>query len=228
MAILIAMEDFMAEKKKGKKLKVVLLVLGVIVVICIIANVTGGSDGSETAKSAEPAAPSSETSPVKNTSAKSYKAGMYKVGSELPAGEYIFEGTSTAAYYAVSSDSSGELESIIVNDTLNKGNFSYIIVKDGDYLKTERGRLVPAADLNIQPKSLDNIPPSTYKVGKDIPAGEYKLTANNDSAYWERSSNPRDSIDGIIANDIISDTAYVTVKAGEYFKILGATGQKAN
>jgi hypothetical protein len=38
--------------------------------------------------------------------------------------------------------------------------------------------------------------------------------------------NPRDSVDGIIANDMLSESAYVTVREGEYFKIIGAKGQK--
>jgi hypothetical protein len=47
-------------------------------------------------------------------------------------------------------------------------------------------------------------------------------------AYWERSRNPRSSIDGIIANDALSESAYVTVQDGEYFKVTGAHGQKVD
>jgi hypothetical protein len=65
-------------------------------------------------------------------------------------------------------------------------------------------------------------------IGKDIPTGEYKITLTSEIAYWERSRNPRDSIDSIIANDTLTDTAYVTVRDGEYFKITGAKGQKVN
>jgi hypothetical protein len=87
--------------------------------------------------------------------------------------------------------------------------------------------LLQRAELTLQPK-LDDIPPSTYKIGKDLPAGEYKLTPTSDTAYWERNSNPRDSVDGIIANDMLSESAYVTVREGEYFKIIGAKGQKVD
>jgi hypothetical protein len=221
-------------KKKHPVLKIVLIVFGVIIVISIISNIASGGDSSSgsnppvaantSAEGGEPAtAPQEKKSPVQYI-----KAGMYKVGSELPAGEYIIEGTGGAAYYQVSSDSSGELDSIIVNDILDKGVYAYIIVQDGDYLKLERSRMIDAVNLAITPKKLDDIPPSTYKIGKDLPAGEYKLTPTSEAAYWERSRNPRDSIDGIIANDILTEPAYVTVRDGEYFKITGAQGQKVN
>jgi hypothetical protein len=221
-------------KKKHSVLKTVLIVFGAIIVISVIANIAGGGHDSNSVSEniastainveSEEVAPTSE----KKSSPKYIKAGMYKVGSELPAGEYIIEATGTPAYYQVSSDSSGEFDSIIVNDTFDKGVYAYIIVEDGDYLKVERGRIVASADLTITPNKLDDIPPSTYKVGKDIPAGEYKLTPTSEAAYWERNSNPRDSLYGIIANDMLTESAYVTVRDGEYFKMTGVRGQKVD
>jgi hypothetical protein len=216
-------------KKKHPVLKIVLIVFGAIIVISIIANIASGGDSGSSPETPAVvnANPEREPAPQKQRSVQYIKAGMYKVGSELPAGEYIIEATGTPAYYQVSSDSSGEFDSIIVNDTFDKGVYAYILVQEGDYLKVERGRTIAASKLTLQPK-LDDIPPSTYKVGKDIPAGEYKLTPTSEMAYWERSRNPRDSINGIIANDVLTETAYVTVRDGEYFKITGAKGQKVN
>ncbi|MDR2815167.1 MAG: hypothetical protein LBB62_00460 [Proteiniphilum sp.] len=221
-------------KKKRPVLKIVLIVLGAIVIIAVITNIAGGGDSSSSPETTVAtttnvesgevvAAP--EAPPEKKSSPQYVKAGMYKVGSELPAGEYIIEATGDMAYYQVSSDSSGEIDSIIVNDTFNKGVFAYIILQDGDYIKIDRGRMIAAPELTLQPK-LDAIPPSTYKVGKDIPAGEYKLTPTDEIAYWERNKNPRDSINGIIANDVVTESVYVTIRDGEYFKITGVQGQK--
>jgi hypothetical protein len=221
-------------QKKRSKLKTILIVLGVIIVIAVIANIGGGggsNSGSEPPVAANTSAEGGEPAvvPQEKTSSVQYiKAGMYKVGSELPAGEYIVESTGTLAYYQISSDSSGELDSIIVNDTLGRGAYAYIIVQDGDYLKIESSRMINATNLTITPKDMSDIPPSTYKVGKDLPAGEYKLTPTDEMAYWERSRNPRSSIDGIIANDVLTESAYVTVRDGEYFKITGAQGQKVD
>jgi hypothetical protein len=220
-------------KKKHPVLKVILIVFGVIIVISVIAGIAGGggSDSdSGTPVVATTGAESGETAaaPQRNNPPQYIKAGMYKIGSELPEGEYIIESTGTIAYYQISSDSSGEFDSIIVNDNLGRGVYAYIIVQDGDYLKIESSRMIDATNLTITPKDLSDIPPSTYKVGKDLPAGEYKLTPTGDMAYWERSRNPRSSIDGIIANDMLSESAYVTVRDGEYFKITGARGQKVD
>jgi hypothetical protein len=210
-------------KKKHPVLKIVLIVIGVIIVISVIAGIAGGGSDSGSANT--------NTGSGETTTANSdqyINAGMYKIGSELPAGEYIIESTGSIGYFQISSDSSGELDSIIVNDTLEKGAYAYVIVQDGDYLTITSGRMIDAVNLTITPKDMGDIPPSTYKVGKDIPAGEYKLTPTGEVAYWERNRNPRSSIDGIIANDMLSESAYVTVQDGEYFKITGARGQKAD
>jgi hypothetical protein len=219
--------------KKRHPLKIVLIAFVAVIGIAIISNIAGGGSdnssgsGTTTTVSTPASAESGEitAAPEKKSPEQYIKAGMYKVGSELPAGEYIIEATGSMAYYEVSSDSSGEFESIIVNDTFEKGVFGYIILQDGDYIKITQGRMIAASALVLQPK-LDAIPPSTYKIGKDIPAGEYKLTPTSEMAYWERSKNPRDSINAIIANDVLTESAYVTVHNGEYFKIVGVQGQK--
>jgi hypothetical protein len=220
-------------KKKRPVWKIVLIVLGVIIVISVIASIAdGGSSDSNSGipVSATTEAETGETAavPQRNNPPQYIKAGMYKIGSELPAGEYIIESTGSMGYYQISSDSSGELDSIIVNDTLERGAYAYIIVQDGDYLQIQSGRMISAATFTITPKNLSDIPPSAYKVGKDIPAGEYKITPTDEMGYWERSRNPRSSIDGIIANDMLTESAYVTIREGEYFKITGARGQKVN
>ena len=63
-----------------------------------------------------------------------------------------------------------------------------------------------------------------YLVGRDIPAGTYKLTADNESGYWERLSDASGSFDAIIANDFFTGNSFVTVNNGEYLKIEYCTG----
>ncbi|MBQ8033037.1 MAG: hypothetical protein IJ266_03690 [Elusimicrobiaceae bacterium] len=64
-----------------------------------------------------------------------------------------------------------------------------------------------------------------YLVGKDIPAGTYLLTCNDPKwgAYWSRNSDATGEYGTIIANDNFETTSYVTVVAGEYFKLSRAT-----
>lgn len=64
-----------------------------------------------------------------------------------------------------------------------------------------------------------------YIVGKDIPAGLYKLVSESGSGYWERLKNASGSFDAIIANGFFDgNTSYVEVKDGEYFKLSMCTG----
>jgi len=189
-----------------------------IIVISIIAGIAGGSKDSETSSSS---VATTNSNGKTTTKASFIKPGMYKVGSEIEIGEYVVEATGSLGYFQISSDSSGEIESIIVNDTLNKGEFGYAIIQNGDYIKLQDCRMYLSSEKSIQPKDLNQIPSSTYKIGKDLPAGEYKLTVKRQPAYWERSKNPRDSVFGIIANDNIEDSAYVKVSDGEYFKLTG-------
>jgi hypothetical protein len=150
------------------------------------------------------------------------KSGMYKVGPDVRAGEYIVRADGDA-YFQIAKDSSGELDSIIANEILEDGQCSYIILMDGDYVTLQSCSMVLADGLVLE-TDINNIPPSMYKIGTDIPAGEYKLIPFGDG-YWERIKNLRDQIGGIIANDIFTDPVYVTVQEGEYFKIQNADAQ---
>jgi RNA polymerase subunit RPABC4/transcription elongation factor Spt4 len=205
--------------KKNKKplWKAVLIVVVVIIGVSIIANMGGGAKENDN----QPQVTTSSEKETATAKSNFIKAGMYKVGSEVASGEYVVEATGNPGYFQIASDSTGEFDSIIVNDNLNKGEFGYILIQDGDYVQLQNCRMYLSSEKMIQPADLEKIPSSTYKIGKDLPAGEYKLTIKRQPAYWERSKNPRDSVFGIIANDNIENSAYVKVSEGEYFKIQG-------
>lgn len=68
------------------------------------------------------------------------KSGTFQVGIDIPAGEYRLVQTGTVmAYYEVTSDSSGDLWSIVAND--NFENTAYVTVSDGQYLTLRRCRI---------------------------------------------------------------------------------------
>lgn len=60
----------------------------------------------------------------------------------------------------------------------------------------------------------------TYKVGDDIPVGEYLVFADG-SSYIESATDSTGEIDSIIFNENLMNGAhtYVTLNAGEYFKL---------
>ncbi|MEU2234316.1 hypothetical protein [Streptomyces vietnamensis] len=53
-----------------------------------------------------------------------------------------------------------------------------------------------------------------FEVGKDVKPGLYRSTGNKDAeCYWERAKNASGDTDGIIANDNVTGTSYVEIKA---------------
>lgn len=142
-----------------------------------------------------------------------YLEGMYKVGSDIPAGEYLFVITDTSGgYVCVSADSNKD--DIIENEIVELCWFA--TVEDGHYLEVRDCAFVHAefATLNINADGSFNS--GMYRVGIDIPAGEYKLTAEDDG-YWCIYKNSELPLD-IVSNDLFESSAYVTVKEGQYLK----------
>ena len=156
--------------------------------------------------------PTPEPTPKKTV----YKAGMYKVGADIGAGEYFLTSTGSG-YYSLNSDSSGSFDSILEND--NFKNSAYITVSDGQYLELSNCTMIAAGDAEPQKPVNGTYPSGMYKVGYEIPAGEYKLKPTSSSGYYARLSKASSSLDAIIANDNFSGEIYLTIKDGEYLKL---------
>lgn len=135
-----------------------------------------------------------------------YSADFYKVGVDIPAGEYVVYAESDHGYFCVSSDSNQS--DITFND-----NFSYnsiITIGDGEYLELSRCYAIPIEE---NPE-MDLSGSGMFKVGTHIPAGEYKLTATGTSGYY--CVYPDSRQDDILANDNFENQNYVTVSDGQY------------
>lgn len=140
-----------------------------------------------------------------------YEYGMNKVGTDIPAGEYVLYAQNRRGYFCVSSDSNQE--DIIFNE-----NFDYnsiISINDGEYLKMSHCYAIPISE------NPDVLTEGTgmFKVGLHIPAGEYKLEATDDRGYY--CIYPDSRQDDIIANDIFEGKTYVTVADGQYLVLSG-------
>lgn len=143
-----------------------------------------------------------------------YDANTYKVGTDIPAGEYYVKCTSSSCYFAISKDSSGN--SVIDNEIFYSHYF--VTLENGQYFELNRGKCTAVDNITID-VDLKNISVGLYRVGIDIPAGEYKLNATSDSggyfAVYNNSTAKRD----IRTNDNFKNSQYVTVYAGEYLKL---------
>lgn len=146
---------------------------------------------------------------------KKYNVGTYKVGRDMPAGEYVLYSTNKLAYFSINSDSSGSVYSIISND--NFDNTSIVKVYDGEYLELKR---CYAINIKYASKNKNYESGGMFKVGRDIAPGEYKLTSSGGMGYYEVSSDSRHSVYDIKSNDNFYGSAYVTVKKGDYLKLV--------
>lgn len=123
-------------------------------------------------------------------------------------------------------DTTGALESILYNDNV-QGN-SYVTINEGEYFKLQGGEMYPIAEaLSIIPE--DGLyKDGMYKVGQDIPAGEYKvkLTSAVGMGYLEVSTDSRHQLVSIVTNENVTADSYITVAEGQYLKIQGVEIQK--
>lgn len=200
-------------KKKG-----CLGCLGIIVVL-IVLGVIGASIGGDDKDSSTTTAKNEQKVTSQQPKVKTYKAGQYKVGADLPAGEYVAL-TKGDAYLEVAKDSTGNFDSIVVNDVFV--NRSIISVMDGQYLKLQNATLYAAKDApKVEPK--DGFWASgMYKVGVDIPAGEYKVISDGGGSYIEVSASSRHTFEDILSNDLFEGDKYITIKDGQYVKFFRA------
>lgn len=160
----------------------------------------------------------------KGTMDNPYNSGMYKVGSDLPAGEYMFMSTgSRRAYVCVSSDSNQD--DILENESFFGSYF--LTVADGQYLEINRGSFVEASNGIVSINSDGSFGDGMYRVGIDIPAGEYKIAANDsERGYWCIYNDTNIPLD-IEDNSIFEGSSYVTVHEGQYLVINRCTAATA-
>ncbi len=138
-----------------------------------------------------------------------YNQGTYKCPDEIPAGEYILISSSNRGYFSINADPMG-------NDIMDNDNFgpvSHIRIVSGTYLELRNCIAIPYSDeITFDIVDKDYIS-GTYKVGKDIPAGTYKLTAFS-GGYYCIQSKPQGSI---IKNDFFDEgSCYITLKKDQY------------
>lgn len=225
--------------KYNKFNKVARIILSVIFGLVFLIRITGdhttkqtaGKVAEETTKEdklvveekKEDKAVKEEKPVVEEKKDEKIKAGMYKVGTDIPAGEYIIVAKSNG-YVEISKDSAGTLESIIGNENVD-GNF-IVTVNDGEYLKVQRGDIYPF-DKAPKLEAKDGVyAAGMYKVGVHIPAGEYKVIPKGGAGYIEVRSSSSPGLESIISNDNLTAESYITIQDGQYIKVQRAELKK--
>lgn len=141
-----------------------------------------------------------------------YDKGAYKVGFDIPAGEYIIIPNFVTTYFNVK-DANNKL---LANGYVS-GSY-YITLDIGQYLMIDDGYAVPASKYNVAVYDYSMIYPGMYKVGTDIPVGEYYFFTTEDNGYYCLYDNSTTS-KKIISNDYFSVASYANAKVGDYLLV---------
>lgn len=200
-------------KKTGSKKKVVINIIIAVILVAIVATIVvftqrKHSDSAPAPQESTPATTEPAAAPVDRDA---YEEGTYQVGTDLPEGVYLIEGS---GYLSVSSDGSSSLDSVITN--ANYTNRTFIQVENGQYL-TFQGT-AKAVDKAEPYANTEVLTDGMYLAGKDFPAGEYTLTAEGD-AYVAIMTDAKGVIDSITSNFNFSNTETITVEDGQFLEL---------
>lgn len=164
-----------------------------------------------------------------------YTNGHFEVGKDIPAGVYVVVGKDGTL--TVRSTADLNADNIIFGDFWTLGMLPrfYLELEDGEFVDVSGKKIYPVANA---PKinSDEKISAGQYKVGVDIPAGEYKITPlQRDFVYFFVTKTPR-AIEAISSNitptsgDIVnagrlSDTAQAVVLDGQYLTLFNCEAE---
>jgi fibronectin type 3 domain-containing protein len=148
-----------------------------------------------------------------------YGTGMYKVGTDIPAGEYLLVATdvNNAFYFSSSQASDNEY---YWNGAGIPAPTLYATLTTGEYASFEYLKAYPIASAPKVGVNADGtFVPGQYKVGRDIPAGTYVIdlqgTTNYGDLYVEMNSYNQP--ESVVGWDSYRGRIYVTLALGQYF-----------
>ena len=155
----------------------------------------------------------------KVSNGKEIQSGTYKVGRDIPAGEYVVLAGEYYGYYECTSDTSGDLDSVIYNGVLFENETAYVTVNSGEYLKIEDAVMYKVSEApSIKPaNNLYNS--GQYKVGRDIPAGRYKVTDLGGGTIEVNTNSRHDMSDAVICETLYGEDMYIDVEDGQYIEL---------
>jgi hypothetical protein len=200
-------QDVESTKKRNwfKRHKLTSLILGIFLLIIIFSVAGGASKDNPTTTTSTSTTDTKQAEPIQPEKPKftATPAGTYKIGKDLAAGEYRLIADNGSGYISISKDSTGSFESIVTN--------AIVTVTSGQYFTINRANAYPidaSPDVNTKEQG-------TFKVGKDIQPGEYKI-ASDGSGYLEVTSDSTGSFGSIVTNNNFDADTYITVTNGQY------------
>ena len=156
--------------------------------------------------------------------AETYPPGNYKAGKDIPAGEYYIEGSGTLVQMQKSSK---DYKNYIKSDNYSK-NY-YVKLSEDDYIYFSSGVIMPVDVKKTKEISGYTLEENTmYKVGKDIPAGTYKIQSLHGKSGYFKAITPGDGEDVNQAeskgfNPDFQEVMNLKLKDGQYVIFEGCT-----
>ena len=146
-----------------------------------------------------------------------YEEGEYEAGIDISAGEYyIKENGDGTCWASILTD--GDEISLFCKD------FSLFYLKEGDILQLERGKITQARNVPSISKRGEGV----YRVGFDLPAGNYQITPTEENVYFAVYPNV-ESLKRQVAFNSYSPVAQdVYVSEGQYLEVSGGEIKEAS
>ena len=160
-----------------------------------------------------------------------YNAGVYKVGTDIPAGSYTLTAGDYSGYYEVKSKNTTGLDDVLFNQSFDARE--YVTVSDGQYLALNDATMISTSNAGKLLPFNGYYKPSTFKVGFDIPAGTYNIKPVVDdygtkySVYMAVRNQENPTYDSELYSDDFGSTRQYTFKDGEYVQIENGLLSKA-
>lgn len=154
------------------------------------------------------------------TDSNAYPAGMYKIGSDLPAGTYFLT-ADPDAIISTSTVLDGSSSDANMLSFMTFDAFAIIGVREGEYLEITDATISDyAASKAITDAAIaEGITDGMYEVGFHIEAGEYKTSANED-AYLPSITVYADPYqDKMIDFKLVDGSGYITLRDGQFLQL---------
>lgn len=151
-----------------------------------------------------------------------YEDGVYEIGMDIPAGEYVLiQNDGNKGYFEVTYDLSGSGGTFFSNGIVN--NRSIVTLNKNLYVTTDRCILYPIEEAPAV-EILSNILPSgMYLVGTDIPAGTYTVRPTGESmGLFSIESDSLHRPESTIDSQRFSSEITITVEDGQYITLSSA------
>ena len=207
------------DKKKLWEIVVAILACIVFVTALFVINnvtesdnrITANTQTTATQKETQKATTQKTTQDTYDKLTK-YKAGTYKVGKDIPSGDYYLQSLTSQglAYFGVYAD--GNKSKIKFNE--NFKNNMLISIEDGEYLELNKCNAIPLLEFRQYYTTKTTLDNCMLEVGVDIEPGEYKLIATSSRGYYCIYDDLRES--NIVSNDNFDNQTYCTVEKGQF------------